>query len=289
MSKGCSTAGKCVQDLRRSGDAEGAFTLIELLVVIAIIAILAGMLLPALAKAKTKAQGILCMGNGRQMMTAWRLYVDDYQDKLPSAYQGPGEWVSGDLDFSSGNPSNWDIERDLMKSPLWPYCGGTAGIWKCPADKSTVKPASGAYAGRVMPRVRSISMNAWFNGSDAAAFGPAGFLVYKKMSDLIDPGPSMTWAFLDEREDSINDGEFVVGMFGYPDHPSQWRMVDYPASYHNRAAGFAFADGHSEIKKWQDPRTCPVLKKGQGLSLNVGSANNPDVFWMMERTTRKTN
>src|SRR4051812_22203934 len=76
-------------------------------------------------------------------------------------------------------------------------------------------------------------------------------------------------------------------LFGYPDQPGAWMMVDYPASYHNRAAGFSFADGHSEIKHWQDPRTTPVLKAGQSLNLNVNSKNNPDVFWMMDRTTRK--
>src|SRR6266851_7483910 len=89
-------------------------------------------------------------------------------------------------------------------------------------------------------------------GDDAAAFGPAGFRVYKKMSDVTDPGPSLTWLFIDEREDSINDGEFVVGMFGYPDQPNQWVIVDFPASYHNRAGGLSFVDGHSEIRKWRD-------------------------------------
>jgi prepilin-type N-terminal cleavage/methylation domain-containing protein/prepilin-type processing-associated H-X9-DG protein len=264
------------------------FTLIELLVVIAIIAILAGMLLPALARAKTKAQGIACINNGRQMMTAWRLYVDEHQERLPSAWRGPGDWITGDLDFNGGNSSNWDLERDIKKSPLWPYCGGAAGIWKCPADKSTVIPTSGPFKGRPTPRVRSISMNAWFNGADASDFGP-GFRVYKKFSDLTDPGPTMTWAFVDEREDSINDGEFVVGMTGYPDKPAQWKIVDFPASYHGEAAGFAFADGHSEIKKWRDRRTMPVLRRGQSLGLNQGSPNNPDAFWMMERTTRKLN
>jgi len=166
---------------------------------------------------------------------------------------------------------------------LWPYCGNSAGIWKCPADTSVVKSGAITY-----PRVRSISMDAWLNSSDAQTFG-AGFRVYKQLSDLTDPGPVRTWVFIDEREDSINDGELVVGMTGYPSAPGSWVLVDYPASYHNRAAGIAFADGHSEIKKWLDARTVPVLRKGQELSLNVPSPNNQDVFWMMERTTRKAN
>ena len=130
-------------------------------------------------------------------------------------------------------------------------------------------------------------MNAWFDSSDVAGFGPAGFRIYKKLSDVVDPGPSMTWVFLDEREDSINDGEFVVGMSGYPDQPQLWRIVDFPASYHGRAGGLSFADGHAEIRKWRDERTMPVLKQGQLLPLNILSANNQDVLWLMDRTTRK--
>jgi prepilin-type N-terminal cleavage/methylation domain-containing protein/prepilin-type processing-associated H-X9-DG protein len=258
------------------------FTLIELLVVIAIIAILAAMLLPALSKAKTKAQGITCMNNGRQMMLAWRLYVDDHQDKVPQSY-GPYEWVHGSLDFNGANRSNWDINQDITKSLLWLYCGNSAGIWKCPADLSTVK-----YNGVTYPRVRSMSMDAWFDSTDVTAFG-SGFRVYKKMSDLIEPGPARTWVIMDEREDSMNDGEMVVGMNGYPDRPQQWMIVDYPASYHGGAGGLSFADGHSEIKKWKDARTTPLLRKGQLLQLNVPSPNNPDAFWLMDRSTRKVN
>jgi len=268
---------------RRPPTGERGFTLIELLVVIAIIAILAGIMLPALAKSKTKAQGIMCLNNGRQMLVAWRMYVDDNSDKVPQSY-GPNEWVHGSLDFNGGNRSNWDVEQDIKKSLLWQYCGNNTAIWKCPADRSAVR-----YQNTTYPRVRSIAMNAWFDSTDVAGFAPSAFRIYKKLSDVTSPGQSKTWLLMDEREDSINDGEMVVGMTGYPDQPSLWKIVDYPASYHNGAGGLAFVDGHSEIKKWQDPRTVPLLRKGQELQLNVASPNNPDCLWLMERTTRKTN
>lgn len=117
--------------------------------------------------------------------------------------------------------------------------------------------------------------------------GQDQYIISRKYTDIQRPPPAMAWVLIDEREDSINDGEMVVGMFGYPDQPSQWKIVDYPASYHLGAAGFAFADGHSEPKRWRDSRTTPPLSK-TGLQLNVASPNNQDVFWMMDRTTRPT-
>jgi prepilin-type N-terminal cleavage/methylation domain-containing protein/prepilin-type processing-associated H-X9-DG protein len=258
------------------------FTLIELLVVIAIIAILAAMLMPALGRAKAKATGIACMNNGKQMMLAWRMYGEDNADKVPASYGNQPVWIEGNLDWSA-NPSNWDVNQDIKRSPLWPYCGNSPGIWKCPADKSVVK-----VSGQTRPRVRSVSMLSWFNGSDADGFtGCQGYYKYKKMSDVVKPGPSLTFLFMDEREDSINDGEFCTSMSGYPDKPGAWYLIDLPASYHGGAGGFAFVDGHSEIHKWLDKRTTPPLIPGVDTPLNFASPNNPDAFWLADHSTRK--
>jgi prepilin-type N-terminal cleavage/methylation domain-containing protein len=265
------------------------FTLIELLVVIAIIAILASLLLPGLAKAKTKAQGIACLNNHKQLALAWRLYAEESDDKITHAYGTPYGWMgTSSLDFSGANPSNWDINQDIAKSPLWVHTGKSPGIFKCPADKSFVKPTSGQFRGQAVARVRSMAMLNWVGGNMGTFGGWSGaeWRVYLKLSDFVDPGPSRTFVFLDEREDSINDGFWVVEMRGYPD-PKTTYIVDYPASYHNKAGGLSFADGHSEIKRWLDPRTTPKLRKGQGIPLNVPSPNNPDVVWCQDRATRK--
>jgi len=276
---------------RRAGRG---FTLIELLVVIAIIAILAAMLLPALGRAKLKAQAVQCMNNSRQLMLAWRLYVEDNRDYVPSAWRGPGDWMpvgdltwTGNANADGGNPSNWDADRTIKRSPLWPYCGNNAGIFRCPGDdKYPCIASAGAFKGQSFPRVRSMSMLSWFNGADADGFtGCYGYTKYVRLGHVLKPGPAMTIVFLDERCDSINDGEWCSSMNGWPDKPQQNIMIDFPGSYHGGAGGIAFVDGHSEIHKWRDPRTTPAI--GKIFYLNIPSPNNPDVTWIMERSTRK--
>jgi prepilin-type N-terminal cleavage/methylation domain-containing protein/prepilin-type processing-associated H-X9-DG protein len=259
------------------------FTLIELLVVIAIIAILAGMLLPALSRAKAKAQGIACMNHHRQLLLAWRMYVDDNRETLPYVKHGPYEWVGGWLDFAGSNRENWDPELNLKTSILWPYCGQSVGIFKCPADRSRVNAR-----GQSLPRVRTMSMLNFVGGRGeglALGWNSDGWRIYRKSTDFVNPGPSGTFVFLDEREDSINDGMFVVDMSGYPTSPA-W-LVDSPASYHGGSGGLSFADGHSELKRWRTSFVLQLPLPGQVRPYPTSAPGNSDVAWLQERTTRR--
>ncbi len=267
------------------------FTLIELLVVIAIIAILAGLLLPSLVNAKKKSEGVLCMNNHKQLALAWRLYSDDNVERLPYASEDPAKlgtfsasWVTGTMDFNPANRSNWDPTYNITKGAIWPY-SKSLPVYKCPSDRSTVSVNQ-----KLLPRVRSMCMNVFlggWGGTDGGWGKPiTDNIMYFKYSALSTPGPSSVFVFIDQREDSVNMGNFAVSMKGYqPNNPAGYEFWDMPASYHGRAGGFSFADGHSELRRWLDARTMPLPNKN-GLPSPIASANNRDVAWMQDKATR---
>jgi prepilin-type N-terminal cleavage/methylation domain-containing protein len=260
-----------------------AFTLIELLVVIAIIAILAAMLLPALSKAKTKAQGISCMNNHHQLALAWILYSGDFNDRLALSGGVPntalsmtdpninnGNWVHGIMGTQYGTfISNTD--SNLVKAgSLFPYTKSLA-IYKCPADTKTAK--AGAF---VAPTTRSMSMNCWLN--PIVPWNTAYARIYKRQGDITFPAPVNCWVFLDENPGTINDGWMVCDPFA----PNASTWVDIPASYHNSAGGLSFADGHSQIRKWRDP---VILAKNISSPNLATSHPEIDLNWLQQRST----
>lgn len=271
-----------------AGAAVQGFTLVELLVVIAIIAILAAMLLPALGRAKRSGLATACLNNNRQLTLAWLLYADDNAGRLAYNLGGDSGRRTADVRTNSNwvnNLLSWELDADntntlgLTQAALGRYVSGNAAVFRCPADDvvSAVQRGAGWRS-----RVRSYSMNAMMG--DAGPASASGKNVNNPyyvqfFSQSAIPQPARLFVLLDEHPDSINDGYFVNDAYA-----GEW--MDLPASNHNGAGSLSYADGHSELHRWESKEVRrPARPDAAGLPFVVSEEGREDFRWLMERTS----
>lgn len=222
--------------------AGAAFTLIELLVVISVIAILAGLILPTLGKAKIRGYSAACLSNVKQVQLSWQMYVDEHDGRVPpnTAAWTNGAWRSTVDSWAGPSSAPHDVDTgNLEQGSLPGQYSRSAKIYHCPADKSNVQPLDGLGSGLL--RSRSYAMNGNLGGRTNELQ-----IAIQHADQILEP--SRVFVFIDEHEDSIDDGHFLV--WAFPDD----RWINLPADRHAQGCNLSFADGHVEYWKWRSPK-----------------------------------
>jgi prepilin-type N-terminal cleavage/methylation domain-containing protein/prepilin-type processing-associated H-X9-DG protein len=289
----------CMQTKHQVSRSDDGFTLIELLVVIAIIAIIAAILLPVLAQGKIRAEIVSDMSNKRQLTMAWFMYAQDNNDTLvlnadqSVTVNGMESWIPGTCHMDWGtSPNNTNVML-ITTNQLGPYCAGQYKLYTSPGD-IYLSPLQLAlqFSKLGNHRSRSIAMDAAVGGpvgaSGSGAKPPASlsslnpFFVAGKLTQLRSPGPSMSWVFLNEHPDSIDDGIFyddprAIGGTG--------TLIEVPSSYLANGCGVSFADGHAEVHKWTTSAfRVPVRYTKYPGTGGVQYSQNPDMAWLAQHT-----